>query len=149
MNDSQSTLERTAADLAPVLEPHGFEFGLGDTGVSSGGEFATGFFSRPPIRIGLVVRGKTLGLPNYEYGEVISGHDDLVRALGRGDEARLRWDSQQRRLVASDGADVVSALVSDLEKIIMPSLERSPDDFRIAVNAAHAAFQLRLRGGAV
>jgi hypothetical protein len=67
MGPSQAVLDGIAGRPRPLLEPLGFTFDHGDQAVSSGGPFATGFFSRGPFHIELIVRDDRLGLPNYRW----------------------------------------------------------------------------------
>jgi hypothetical protein len=146
MRASRAVLDGVVGRLRSLLEPLGFDFAHGDQGVGSGGRFATGSFSRAPFRIELIVRGGRLGLPNYRWDRALAGHDDLVRALGRHDEAHLLWDESAFQVVTRDGEAAVDGLIADLAGIIVPVLQTSPDALREATATAHAAFQRRLRG---
>jgi hypothetical protein len=149
MRTSRAVLDGIAGRLRPLLEPLGFAFAHGDQAVSSGGPFATGSFSRAPFHIELIVRGDRLGLPNYRWDPALwtAGHDDLVRALGRHDDARLLWDQSAWQVTGRNGEAAVDALTADLAGIILPVLQTRPDALREAIATAHAAFQRRLRGG--
>jgi len=134
-----ASLRQLADRVAAVLGPEGFTFAEGEGAVSSGGPFTNGFFVRGPLRIGLIVRGETLGLPVYETNKHNAGHDDIVRFLGHADDALLRWDPKAFRAFASDGSDPIAAFVHDLSRIILPALRTSPDAFAALVSSAHAA----------
>ncbi|QDU82989.1 hypothetical protein Pla163_00840 [Planctomycetes bacterium Pla163] len=133
-HQSELELERIVRRLLPILWPAGFEFELSELGVNSGGSFAAGFFSRPPIRIGLIVRGARLGMPNYVLGSGVSmkSHCDLVRVLRCENEPLLKWDEDNWRLVGEDGQDVVEALAWDLSNIILPAIDAGEGPFREA-----------------
>ena len=69
-----------ARELAPFLEPHGFEFVQTNAGPSSGGPFASGKYRRGDRRLALHVRG-SLGLVTYHVGGSQLTHTDLTRAV--------------------------------------------------------------------
>jgi hypothetical protein len=148
MGTSRAVLDGVVGRLRSLLEPWGFALAQGDEAVSSGGPFATGSFSRAPFHIELIVRGDRLGLPNYRWDPALwtAGHDDLVRALGRHDDAHTLWDQSAFRVVTRNGEAAVDALIADLAGIIIPVLQTRPDALREATATAHAAFQRRLRG---
>jgi hypothetical protein len=143
--DSRRFLEAGVAKLQPLLTSLGFESGS-DGGVSSGGPFATGYFRRGKLEIGLIVRnGDQLGCPNYSEGRGYASHTDMFWALGRAGEARLiPGDSLSYK--ASDGGDPFDALFADFEQVILPALQESPDTFSAALARAHKKFQDNLRG---
>jgi hypothetical protein len=144
-----AVLEDIAARVGSLLEPLGFTFGHGDRAVSSGGPFATGFFSRAPFHIELIVRDDRLGLPNYRWdpAEWTAGHFDLVHALGRDEDTHLLWQPSGYQVIGRDGEAAADALIADLAAIILPVLQTNPDALREAITTAHAAFQRRLGGG--
>jgi len=135
----KSLLTDLAARVARVLEPKGFAFAPDQETSSSGGPFANGFFVRGPLRIGLIVRGETLGLPVYQWGEHSAGHDDVVRLLGHADDALLRWDPDAFRAFGADGTDPGEAFVGDLSRIVLPAMTASPEGFAALISSAHAA----------
>ena len=149
MRTSRAVLDDIAARLGSLLEPLGFAFAPGDQAVSSGGPFATGFFSRAPFHIELIVRDDRLGLPNYRWdpAEWTAGHFDLVHALGRDAETHLLWEPSGYQVVGSNGEAAVDGLIADLAGIILPVLQADPDALRVAITTAHARFQRRLGGG--
>ncbi len=136
---SQLRLEKIVERLQPVLVPAGFRFESSGRGSSSGGPYAAGFFiRRSSFRIGLIVRGDHLGMPSYEWGPTVRGHEDVLRLLGREKDALLQWNRREMRattkwtLFRQNRMDVVEALESDLRNIILPALEegeigRPPD----------------------
>ncbi|MFO0812630.1 MAG: hypothetical protein U0796_05395 [Gemmatales bacterium] len=125
------------ARLDPILNPHGFVFEAEHNAVSSGGPFSNGFYIRPPVKIGLIVRYDELGLPNYDYGKFLCGHDDLIKRLGRASESAVRFNEKQWAVETTDGRDIVDAVVDDIEKIILPTLLNDPAAYENAVTAAH------------
>jgi hypothetical protein len=133
--------------LETLLKEYGFDYYPGDQAVSSGGRFALGFFRRGNLEIGLIVRHQNeLGCPNYsEGGEGYAGHDDLFWALGKEGESML-VPGQDLAYVARDGGDPFDALLSDLEHVILPAIQKSDADFSRARARAHKKFQDQLRG---
>jgi hypothetical protein len=73
-------LEAGAAILAPVLSPTGFVFRLTDQGRGSGGEFATGRFTRRSQYVEFHVR-HSLGLVTYGWGDTTVRHSDYLRGV--------------------------------------------------------------------
>jgi hypothetical protein len=137
---------------APLLQPietllidRGFTKPAPEAGHSSGGAFQAATFRRGALEVGLVVRnGNALGCPNYSYGAGYVGHEDVIAALGRLGEERL-VPGQYLAYKARDGGDPFDALYFDLREIILPVLDRSEDDFRLAIDKALR--QLRERRG--
>jgi hypothetical protein len=126
------------------MNQHGLRFYTEANSVSSGGAFENGFYQRPPIKVGLIVRGNKLGCPNYFWDEYIAGHNDLIQQLGHVEDSVLRFDDNPDKgeLVTTDGRAVLDALVADLESIILPAI--SSATFERAVIAAHKDRMARL-----
>jgi len=122
--------------LRPLFAEHGFRYAPDHHGVSHGGQFATGVFRRGRLKIELIVRNRDeLGCPNYTEGQGYVGHDDVFWALGREGEAQLvlgGWLSFR----AKDGGDPFDALLVDLERVVLPALQRSQADFSAAIARA-------------
>jgi hypothetical protein len=74
------TLRDGAAELAPALTLHGFQFVPTGSGVGSGGHYATGEFRRGDRRLELHFR-YSLGLVAYHIGAESLSHAELVRAV--------------------------------------------------------------------
>lgn len=139
-------LEIGVAKLRPLLVADGFKYYSGDQAASSGGSFATGFFRKGNLEIGLIVRNrKQLGCPNYSEGHGYAGHTDLFSALGRQEEQNL-VAGDYLSYQAKDGGDPFDALFTDFEQVILPALRKSPIDFSAAISRAHKMFQNSLRG---
>lgn len=118
LDDCEIALQRTVADLCPLLEPLGFEFHLDQT-AQAHQAFATGFFVRGELKIGLIYREKagsaiTLGSINYENDTTNASHDQLMSWLGLADRQRLRYDEGTFASVAADDGSVIDALRADL-----------------------------------
>ena len=131
-------LEAGVKRIEPLLRGYGFQYGPGDEGCSSGGSFATGTFWRGDFEIGLIVREKAkFGAPDYSFEKQgFVGHDELMRTLGRGEEARLVPGLRQS-FVARDGSDPFDALRWDLEQFILPVFKRSEVGFRTLLSRAN------------
>jgi hypothetical protein len=80
-SEAVGVLEAGAAILAPLLSPAGFLFGVTRQGVSSGGGFATGRFTRGAQYLEVHVR-YSLGLVTYGWGDASISHADYLRGLG-------------------------------------------------------------------
>jgi hypothetical protein len=136
-NPEGDTLAAGIAKLMTLLAAHGFSHISGDSGVASGGRFATANFRRKNLEIGLIVRSKSsLGCPNYTEGHGYAGHSDLIAELDPSFEPRLVTDSGMD-YHARDGGDAFDALFEDLQNIILPTLENTPEEFSRALANAH------------
>jgi hypothetical protein len=78
--DAVSVLNAGAAILAPVLAPAGFTFHLTSHGRSSGGDFATGRFTKGTQYLELHFR-YSLGLVSYGWDDAAISHADYLRGL--------------------------------------------------------------------
>lgn len=67
--------------LAPVLRPHGFVFKLETHDKGSGGQFASGAFSKDNRRLELHFR-HSLGMVSYHIGQDSLDHETYMRLLG-------------------------------------------------------------------
>ena len=140
-------LKEGVARLLPLMEEHGFVFHPGPMGRSSGGPFATGFFRRNSLEIGLIVRDtRSLGCPSYSSGKGYAGHDDVIWALGRDGEGHL-VEGEYLEYVDRKGGYAFDALEADLRCLILPALRESEGEFLDAIAAAHRLFQDILSGG--
>ncbi len=117
-DDCEVALRRTAAELSPLLEPLGYEFHFGhaDRGHLV---FATGFFVRRELKIGLIYREKSssvvrLGCVTYENAATGTTHDEVMSWLGLGAQQLLRYDPNALTSVAADGGSAIDALRADL-----------------------------------
>lgn len=136
-------LQAVVKRLTPILVQYGFHFEPAQNAFSSGGPFESGYFRRVPIEIGIIVRGKTFGLPGYEYKgrAYIAAHNELIEELGRSKDALLLWDEDPLKPdlapFTADGREVLDAFISDLESIILPVLKDAPERIYGAIMAAH------------
>ena len=147
LSEPHEVLETIVRRLDPLLNPHGFTFHVEHNSVSSGGPFENGFYSCPPVQIGLIVRDGKLGCPNYAWNDCHTGHNELIERLGRVKDSVLRFDDafDKRRLFTTDGRDVIDAFVADLETIILPAITSDPNLFQRAVVDAHHARLVKWR----
>jgi hypothetical protein len=118
VDDCEIALQRTAADLCSLLEPLGFKFQLDQAGHAHQ-SFATGFFVRGELKIGLIYREQassaiTLGSVNYENDTTNASHDQLMSWLGLVARQRLRYDEATFASMAADDGSVIDALRGDL-----------------------------------
>jgi len=79
--DAVRILEAGADLLSPVLSPARFTFQLTHQGRSSGGDFATGRFTRGGQYLEFHVR-HSLGLVTYGWDGTAISHGDYLRGLG-------------------------------------------------------------------
>ena len=108
VHDRREILQRGADILAPVLVPHGFQFGIVSSGSSSGGAFAHGEFVRGDRQLELHFRF-SLGLVTYHIGSLSLAHADYMRALlgrssgshypGFSDEPLVQFEALRQDLV--------------------------------------------------
>ena len=107
--DPVSVLKAGAAILTPVLAPAGFTLHLTSHGHSSGGDFATGRFTKGTQYLELRLR-HSLGMVTYGWDDTVISHAGYLRGLavtGRypgysddppGASVTLPWTWQDRYL---------------------------------------------------
>jgi hypothetical protein len=123
LTSCQQSLRAVADRLDPILSPLGFTFSMGQAGSSSGGAFASGFYSRGGIRIGLIYRASSgLGSVIYENSQSNVSHDDLMTRLGHVDDYKLAFDADRFASHSKDGGDIVDALAYDLQNFALKVL---------------------------
>ena len=81
--DPVALLAEGSSILGPVLRPAGFTFLAGQTGVGSGGRFASGRWTKGSRSIELHFR-HSLGLVRYHLGARSISHDDFMWSVTRG-----------------------------------------------------------------
>ena len=132
--------------LEPLLKKTGFSYRAGDSAASSGGPFASGFFIRGDIELGMIVRNEgRMGVPNYSRGHGYASHHRVLAALGVEEKSML-IQPDHFAYSAKNGGNTFQALYEDLRDLIIPVLERSEDEFCAAIDTAVKEFQERLRG---
>ena len=144
MTAEQTELERIAKRLAPTLEPVGFAFRHDKRGVSSGGPFASGYYVRGPLSLGLIVR-RRLGMVTYEANERSIGHDDLMIVLGHENDSEFMFSQTAMEAVGRSGQDPVSALLHDLDRYVRPLLEADDSVLIGLIDAGHRERMRRFR----
>lgn len=109
MKSACDVLEAGVQILAPALSQHGFKFEFGESGQSSGGDFAVGSFSKGDRRLELHFR-RALGLVAYHCAGRSLSHTEYIRAmpLARGANAYPGY--------SSDPLDGFRHLHQDLER---------------------------------
>jgi len=103
-------LERGATIVAPALEPHGFVYAKSCAGMSSGGKFASGIFTRDERHLSLHHRWG-LGIVTFGVDQQIVPHEDYISFLGVADRSKLLWTP------LTSGLDRYQALRSDIETL--------------------------------
>ncbi len=78
--DAVRVMTAGAAILTPVLAPAGFTFHLTSHGHSSGGDFATGRFTKGTRYLELHFR-HSLGMVTYGWDDTAISHADYLRGL--------------------------------------------------------------------
>ena len=136
MTAEQTELERIAKQLAPSLEPVGFTFHHDTFGVSSGGSFASGYYVRARLSLGLIVRTR-LGMVTYEADERSIGHDDLMNALGHANDSEFMFNRVAMEAFGRGGQDPVLALLHDLDCYVRPLLEADDSVLIGLIDAGH------------
>ncbi len=111
-------------ELEPLLNEHGYKFESGNSGTSSGGAYANGYFVNDKVRIGFIFRGMNLGLIIYETTYSNIGHDSIFSHLGKPLEQELLYNSSEKKSYARKGR-ISSAILSDLNNHILPYFRRT------------------------
>lgn len=110
VEDCEAALRETASELAPLLEPFGFVFHLDQAGQGHQ-VFASGFFVRGEVKIGIIYRGdRKFGTVSYENAATSVSHDELMRTYGLRSEA-LAADLSRLAPVLGD-PEVLSSLIT-------------------------------------
>jgi hypothetical protein len=125
----QRLLEGTQK-LDPVLNPLGFVFEISESGVSSAGSFAAGFYKNGDKKIGLIYRSIAgLGAVIYEYGRMSVTHSDLMGYLGKQDASKLKYNTNRFSSYSKGGENIFDALVYDTQNFGLEFLTSSEDQF--------------------
>jgi hypothetical protein len=116
--------------INPILNPLRFAFEISGSGVSSGGPFASGFYSNGEKVIGLIYRsGSGLGAVIYQYRQLNIIHDDLMNYLEKSDVSKLKFSGRRFASVSKDGGDPFDALASDIQNFALEFLDSNDSDF--------------------
>lgn len=132
----RDTLSQGVEILDPVLEPAGFRFVIGECGIGSGGEFASGAYQRGERQLELHFR-RSLGLVTYHLGTDHIGHRDLMRALGHVKDAAYPGYSEDPLAAFRD-------LRTDLERFGADFLTGPGDSIKHAAREATIRDALQL-----
>lgn len=79
--EPEARLRAGVSEVSRVIAAHGFSFVFGESGNSSGGPFASGYFVRGNRRLELHVR-ENLGLVSYHLGSHSASHEYYMKELG-------------------------------------------------------------------
>jgi hypothetical protein len=141
LTSCQQALKAIADRLDPILSPLGFTFSLDQAGSSSGGEFASGFYSGGDIKIGLIYRaGHGLGGVVYENSRYNVSHTHLMERLGHANDCKLAYDKEGLTSHSRGGGDAVDALIDDLQNFARNVLVGDEARFNQIVEDARAAW---------
>jgi hypothetical protein len=148
------SLAACAARLDSVLVPWGFAFESDRVNPSHTGVYASGHFVRGMTRIGVSCRD-TIDNVFYEHSFVIYQnswlceierfdihHGDLMSSLGHAADCWLArpYVGMCSPLVPRNGADIVTALIHDLEIIAAPVLRKPCEQFFDIVRTGRRSF---------
>lgn len=96
----QRLLEGTKI-IDPILNPLGFVFGITDSGKSSPGPYAVGYYKNGNKKIGLIFRSGGLGAIEYTYhqagyqnSEAGTVHRSLMRYFDKQDVCKVNYDEK-------------------------------------------------------
>lgn len=128
MPDVIATLNAGAKIVGAVIEPHGFLWVSGNSGVGHPGDFASGAFVRADRRLELRFRW-SLGLVKYHLGSTVISHEQLMRFSGHATEAQYPGFS-------SDPLDAFRHLAHDLQKYATDFIEGDGSSIVSAKKAA-------------
>jgi hypothetical protein len=106
--DPREKLLEGSKILDPMLEKHGFHFGVTTTGKGSGGNFATGVYVSGERRLELHYR-YGLGIVRYHIGELELDHLQYMKLLG------VYMDCRFASTQLDGGLDGFERLRDDLE----------------------------------
>ncbi len=121
-HDPEKILIAGSKLLDPILEPCRFRFLLADSGVGSGGRFASGKYAREDRRLELHFR-YSLGLVTYHIQDISMDHETYMRMLG------VREQSSYPDF-PKDPLDSFHSLASDLKLYCEDFLTGTGDEFR-------------------
>jgi hypothetical protein len=130
-------LNEGARLLAPVLEPHGFFFRLGEAGKGSGGQFAAGAFVAANRSVVFSVR-YGLGLVTYRLGDQEITHEVFLRYSGA-------WGKHRYPDFGSSTAASFAALAHDLQVFFGDFISGECTQFR-RVLASRSAEPSKFKG---
>lgn len=118
--------------LEPLLLSHDFRFRLLKTGHSSGGQFASGEFTRGFRRLEFHYR-YSLGMVTYHLGDSSMGHEEYMRSLLGKPYASLFPGFY------TDPLDAFRDLLGDLESRAGEFLSGTDNALRHRIETAHAS----------
>lgn len=145
--ECKQALLAAAKELEPVFSKLGYSFSFDDTGVSSGGPYATGFFYGSACRVGLIWRsGSGLGGVNYEVGKISCGHDELLVELGVAQASWFKFNEKQMAVKPKKGHTPTEALAHDIQVFLADSLRMKQEEFLPLVQKARERWIIQVFG---
>jgi hypothetical protein len=128
--NASALLNEGAKILAPVLEPHGFSFQLGEAGNGSGGQFAAGAFVASSRAVEFSVRNG-LGLVVYRLAGSEITHEEFLRYSGA-------WGKHRYPDFGSSTAASFAALAHDLRAFLSDFISGECIQFREVLASRNA-----------
>jgi len=108
--DRSAEIFRTGCEILDrIMQPHGFQFVPGESGMSKFGPYTQGDYVRGDRRLELHLR-YSLGLVTYHIGDMSVSHDAYLRALTKGE------GGNQYPGYSDDPLDGFRHLAHDLQK---------------------------------
>lgn len=133
----EASLLAGAEALLLVLQPHGFAFVKGESGVGSGGTFATGCFVKGDRKLEFSVR-HGLGMVVYSIGPATLDHEAYLRHLGK-------WAQRNYPGFGGTVEGDFNALALDLQAFCSDFVSGGGAEFA-ALAAEHAANPGKFKG---
>ncbi len=156
--ESLDWLRHAVTRIDDVLVPWGFQFQVRESGFSSAGGYANGFYSRGSIRILLIYRkGWGLGSVLYEQEEVVTAgylrekivydldHQEYMKRIGHSDDCHLILPEESISSQARDGGDPVEALIRDFRENAAPTLREENQEFAKIMRSGRKRRQVMFR----
>ncbi|HEV8383673.1 MAG TPA: hypothetical protein VGQ11_02295 [Candidatus Acidoferrales bacterium] len=133
--DADDALRNGCEILNAVLQPQGYVFVEGLSGIGSGGKFASGEYVRNDRRLELHFRF-SLGLVTYHIGNLTLTHEAYMHAL-LGSNGGNKYPR-----VSDDPLEAFRDLAYDLKNYCGDFLAGDGDEFARCVKKAHAREKL-------
>jgi hypothetical protein len=130
MTDSLKNLQDLISVLELPMKELGFTFVYEGNSISSGGPFATGFFSDDKLKIGLIFRGNEFGQVIYETSYSNISHDMIMEFLGKSKEQKLfdymgKSIDFERNINCNGFNKIGEAFLNDFSNTIWPYISKT------------------------
>ncbi|MBW8310659.1 MAG: hypothetical protein K0M64_01370 [Rhizobium sp.] len=132
---AQQVLRAGRELIDPILLPCGFSWGHGASGSSSGGDFASGWYSRDDRTLEMHYRF-SLGLVSYRMGDLCLDHAEYMSVVAQGGQSQYPGFSD-------DPLDGFRHLAHDLVAYCAAFLRGSDAEFARVVELVGAKHQGR------